>query len=275
MNPKPSMNPLRIFQERKNAAQKLAMISLYDAPSAKIACESGADALLVGDSLGNVVLGFDGTIPVTMADMIRHTGAVARGAKRSSRPDVPVVADLPFGSYSTKKSAIKNGVALMQTGAHALKLEGGSTPSLRAIEVLTQTGAPVMGHLGFTPQSSLQLKTIVQGKNDASARLLLSQAKSLQDAGCFSIVLEAVALETAEEITRELSIPTIGIGAGATCDGQVLVWHDLIGWSDHSFRFVKKYADAKSLLLQATQEFVRETQSGKFPTEANAWKRDA
>jgi 3-methyl-2-oxobutanoate hydroxymethyltransferase len=268
------MSPLRIFQERKSAAQKLAMISLYDAPSAKIACESGADALLVGDSLGNVVLGFDSTVPVTMGDMIRHTGAVARGAKSSSRPDVPVISDLPFGSYSDERSAIENGVALMQNGAHALKLEGGSTLSLRAIETLVQTGAPVMGHLGFTPQSSLQMNQIVQGKDDESARRLLRDAQSLQEAGCFAVVLEAVALETAEEITRELSIPTIGIGAGAACDGQVLVWHDLIGWSDHNFRFVKKYADAKGMLLQATQEFVRETQSGAFPTNANGWKRD-
>lgn len=266
-------SPLRIFYDKKTAAQKLAMVSLYDAPSAKIACDSGADALLVGDSLGNVVLGYDTTVQVTMSDMLSHTGAVVRGAKSSSRPEVPVIADLPFGTYFTTASALENGIALMQTGAHALKLEGAGPRALRAVEALVEAGAPVMGHLGFTPQSSLQKNEIVQGRSEESARVLLQEARALQEAGCFSLVLEMVAQETAEEIARELKIPVIGIGAGVECDGQVLVWHDLVGWSEHSFRFVKKYADAQKVLSEATREFVREVHKSTFPQETHGWKR--
>lgn len=266
-------SPLRVFYDKKKAAQKLAMISLYDAPSAKISANSGADALLVGDSMGNVILGYDSTIPVTMSDMLRHTGAVVRGAKSSSHPEVPVVADLPFGSYSDEISAIKNGVALMQEGAHAVKLEGAHPQALRAIEALVQSGVPVMGHLGFTPQSILQKNVIIQGRDETSAQTLLQEALAVQKAGCFGIVLEMVAEETAAQLTRELSISTIGIGAGIDCDGQVLVWHDLIGLSEHSFRFVKKFADAKSLLVQAATDYVDEVQNGSFPTDANSWKR--
>lgn len=266
-------SPLRIFYDKKQAAQKLAMVSLYDAASAKISCNSGADALLVGDSMGNVILGYDSTIPVTMSDMLRHTGAVVRGAKSSARPDVPVVADLPFGSYSDEISAVKNGVALMQEGAHAVKLEGAHPQALRAIEALVQSGVPVMGHLGFTPQSSLQKNVIVQGRDEAGAQTLINEGLAVQQAGCFSIVLEMVAQETAAEMTRQLAISTIGIGAGLDCDGQVLVWHDLIGLSEHSFRFVKKFADAQSILSQATTDYVNEVQNATFPSEANGWKR--
>lgn len=267
-------SPLRIFHDKKSAAQKLAMISLYDAPTAKLSCESGADALLVGDSLGNVILGYDTTVQVTMIDMLSHTGAVVRGAKSSSRPDVPVVADLPFGSYSTEEDALRNGIALMQTGAHALKLEGAGSQALRAVEALVQAGAPVMGHLGFTPQSSLQKNEIVQGRTNQSAQVLLQEARALQEAGCFSLVLEMVAHETAAEIAQALAISVIGIGAGIDCDGQVLVWHDLVGWSEHNFRFVKKYAETQKTLSQATDEFVREVHESTFPTEAHGWKRN-
>lgn len=267
-------SPLRIFFDKKSRGEKLAMISLYDAPSAKICCDNGVDTLLVGDSLGNVILGFETTIAVTINDMIRHTEAVVRGAKSSSRPNVPIVADLPFGSYSDETSAVKNGVALLQAGAHALKLEGASPLSLRAIEALIQTGAPVMGHLGFTPQSSLQKNEIVQGKNCDSAKQLLDEAKKLEAAGCFAIVLETLAMETAEEITSQISIPTIGIGAGPDCDGQVLVWHDLIGLSEHNFRFVRKFADARGVLSQAANDYIREVQNSAFPTIENGWKRN-
>ncbi len=266
-------SPLRIFYDKKQAAQKLAMVSLYDAPSAKMSCNGGADALLIGDSLGNVILGYDSTIPVTMSDMLRHTGAVVRGAKSSERPAVPIVADLPFGSYSDEISAVKNGVALMHEGAHAVKLEGAHPQALRAIEALVQSGVPVMGHLGFTPQSSLQKNTIVQGRDEAGAEALFREGRAVQDAGCFSIVLEMVAQETAAQMTRELAISTIGIGAGLDCDGQVLVWHDLIGLSEHSFRFAKKFADAQGVLSQATTDYVNEVHNGTFPTEANGWKR--
>lgn len=267
-------SPLRIFFDKKNRGEKLAMVSLYDAPSAKICCDNGVDALLVGDSLGNVILGFETTVPVTMEDMIRHTGAVVRGAKASSRPTVPVVADLPFGSYSDVRRAVQNGVALMQAGAHALKLEGAGSQALLAIDALVQAGAPVMGHLGFTPQSSLQKNEIVQGRSPESAQQILEEAKKLEAAGCFGVVLETVALETAEEITRELSMSTIGIGAGPNCDGQVLVWHDLIGLSEHNFRFVKKFADAQGVFSQAASDYIREVQGSAFPTSENGWKRN-
>lgn len=266
-------SPLRVFFDKKSRGEKLAMISLYDAPSAKICCENGVDALLVGDSLGNVILGFESTIPVTSEDMIRHTGAVVRGVKSCSRPTTPIVADLPFGSYGDEISAVKNGVALLQAGAHAVKLEGAGSLSLRAIDALVQTGAPIMGHLGFTPQSSLQKNEIVQGKNCESAQKILEDAQKLEDAGCFAIVLETVALEAAAEITNQLSIPTIGIGAGPDCDGQILVWHDLIGWSEHSFRFVKKFADARGVLSQATKDYIQEVQGSAFPTEDHGWKQ--
>ena len=248
------------------------MIAVYDAPTAQICCDAGADVLLVGDSLGNVVLGLDSTIPVTLEMMLHHTGAVARGAKKSMRADVPVVADLPFGSYATVAEAVQSGKTLMQNGAHGLKLEGAGESSLRAIRVLTEMGAPVVGHLGFTPQSSLVLNGVVQGKSAASARQLRDDALRLQDAGCVAIVLEAMPSEVAQIVTAELEISTIGIGAGASCDGQVLVWHDLVGFgSDAPFRFVKRYADAHETLLHATRTFVDEVHSSAFPTRDNEY----
>lgn len=265
------ISPLKIFRDKKTRAEKLAMISLYDAPSAFLACEAGADAILVGDSLGNVILGFDNTVPVTIEDMIRHTGAVVRGAKTSSHPDVPIIADLPFGTYSDVASALKNGVALMQVGAHALKVEGASTRVLQAIDALVQTGAPVMGHLGFTPQSSLQKNEIVQGKSREGAEQLLREAQQLEAAGCFGIVLETVAMEAAARISREISIATIGIGSGPDCDGQVLVWHDLVGLSPQNFRFAKAFADARQLLAQATRDYVEEVHAQAFPTREHGW----
>ena len=191
------------------------MVALYDAPSAKICCDAGIDVLLVGDSMGNVVLGYDDTVPVTVDDIRVHTGAVARGAKSSSRPQTPVVADLPFGSYATPELAAHNGALLMRAGAHALKLEGAGEVTICAVRVLAQMGAPVVGHIGYTPQSSLRFEGIVQGKTAVAARELLMQARHLQDAGCCAIVLEAVAEEAAARITQSIEICTIGIGAGA------------------------------------------------------------
>ena len=248
------------------------MISLYDAPTAELCCDAGADCLLVGDSLGNVVLGYDRFIFATMEDMIRHTAAVARGAKRSTRPGVPVVADLPFGSYTTVPEATENGAALMRAGAHAVKLEGAGPATLEAVGALVEMGAPVIGHLGFTPQSALRFSGVVQGKTAEAADGLLRDALALEEAGCSAVVLEAVTREVAERITKALSVATIGIGAGAGCDGQVLVLHDLVGLpGGASFRFVKRYADARALLAQATQGFVEEVHSGAFPVEEHGW----
>lgn len=248
------------------------MISLYDAPTAELCCDAGADCLLVGDSLGNVVLGYDNFISVTMEDMIRHTAAVARGVRGSSRPDVPIVADLPFGSYTTVAEAADNGADLMRAGAHAVKLEGAGPATLEAVRAIVEMGAPVLGHLGFTPQSALRFSGVVQGKTGEAAETLLRDALALEEAGCSAVVLEAVTREVAERITKTLSIPTVGIGAGADCDGQVLVWHDLAGLSKRApFRFVKRYADARALLAQATRNFVEEVRSGAFPMEEHGW----
>lgn len=251
------------------------MISLYDAPTATLCCDAGADILLVGDSLGNVVLGHDNPVPVTVEDMIHHTSAVVRGVKSSSRPGVPVLADLPFGSYATLDLAVKNGADLMRAGAHAVKLEGAGPGALAAVGALVEMGVPVVGHLGFTPQSSLRFEGVVQGKTTRAATKLLEGAKKMEEAGCCGLVLEVVPEEVASRITEEIEISTIGIGAGAGCDAQVLVWHDLAGLTpDKSLRFVRKYADAYSLMEGAAESFVGEVRSGEFPGEEHGWKMD-
>lgn len=265
--------PLQVFHRKKQRGEHIAVISLYDAPTARLCCDAGVDALLVGDSLGNVILGYENTIPVTLDDMVRHTAAVVRGVKQSSRPAVPVIGDLPFGSYhGAFDSVARHGTALMQTGAQALKLEGGNPPAIAAAERLVQMGAPVMGHLGYTPQSALRFQQVVQGKTAVSAMQLVTAARRLEDAGCFSIVLEAIPLEVAARITAEVSIPTIGIGAGPACDGQVLVWHDLAGLTGaEPFRFVKRFAQAYGVLREAARDYVSEVQSGAFPSHEQAW----
>jgi 3-methyl-2-oxobutanoate hydroxymethyltransferase len=259
-------SPLKLFVDKKAHGEKIAMISLYDAPSAMLACEAGADALLVGDSLSNVILGYESTLHATLSDMVRHTGAVARGAQQSSRPDVPIIADLPFGYCADESRALDGAIALMQCGAHAVKLEGASTRALQAVSALIDNGIPVVGHLGYTPQSALQKREVVQGRDTPDALKIYEEARLLTDAGCFAVVLETVALEAAEKITRELVISTIGIGAGPGCDGQVLVWHDLIGLSIHNFRFVKRFAQVREVLAQATKQYVDEVHAQQFPS---------
>lgn len=263
---------LKIFSE-KQRQKPLAMVSLYDAPTASLCCEAGADALLVGDSMGNVVLGYANTVPVDMDDMARHTAAVARGVNSSTRPDVPIVADMPFGSYHGGKSEIAaNATRLLRAGAQAIKVEGGNDLTLRAIEQLTQMGAPVMGHLGFTPQSVLRFEETVQGKSALDAERLLHEARRLEAAGCFAVVLEAMTAEAAQRITSEVRMATIGIGAGIRCDGQVLVWHDLAGLlPGKPFRFVRQYARGREILLDAARAYVNEVQNGVFPGTANGW----
>lgn len=267
-----SFSPIQTMREAKTRGEQIAMVSLYDAPTATLCSDAGADCLLVGDSLGNVVLGYDDFVSVTMEDMIRHTGAVSRGARKSMRPGVPVVADLPFGTYTGVAEATRNGAALLRAGAHAVKLEGAGPSSLGAVRALIQMGAPVVGHLGFTPQSALNFSGVVQGKTGEAADLLLHDALALQEVGCSVLVLEAVPREVAEFVTQTLSMPTVGIGAGAGCDGQVLVWHDLIGLTPGPpLRFVKRYADARTLLTGAARDYVEEVRSGTFPRAEHGW----
>jgi 3-methyl-2-oxobutanoate hydroxymethyltransferase len=264
------MNPLHIFARKKREQAALAMVALSDAPSAQIACDAGIDAILVGDSLGNTALGFDSTIPVTMDAMAHHLGAVVRGVKMSSRPDVPIIADMPFGSYATPEIGVKNAVRLMQIGAHGVKIEG--TQDERLFRLLKNTGIPVMGHIGFTPQSVLQFESIVQGKSADDALILMLHAEILEQAGCFAVVLEAMTENVARQITTECGFSTIGIGAGANCDGQILVWHDIVGLTENSFKFTRAYAQTRQIWTQAVQEYRSEVENRVFPTPDHSWR---
>lgn len=263
---------LRIFSDSKTSRTPLAMVSLYDAPSAVICCEQGVDALLVGDSMGNVILGFDNTVPVTIDAMVHHTGAVLRGVRSSSRPEVPVIADMPLGG-GLHPDSFDWALRLMQTGAAAIKMEGASERLLENIRTFSDAGIPVMGHLGYTPQSSLRFKSVVQGRTQEDADRLIAQSLALQEAGCFSIVLETVVMEVAAKITEKLEIPTIGIGSGAACSGQVLVWNDLIGLSDVSLRMVKEFGNVREVLQNAAASYVNEVHKSTFPTEEHGWKK--
>ena len=269
------MFPLQIFARKKRDGIPLCMVALSDAPSAQIACDAGIDAILVGDSLGNTALGFDSTLPVTMEMMAHHVGAVVRGVKSSSRPDVPIVADMPFGSYASPERGVENAVRLMQIGAHAVKIEG--TQTLRShdfgvvFDSLRLAGIPVMGHIGFTPQSQLQMGSVVQGRTGIEAQNLTIQAQSLQKSGCFALILEAMTEEVAREITTQIPISTIGIGAGASCDGQILVWHDLVGISAHNFKMARAFAQTRDIWTSALQEYKAEVEKRAFPGAENAW----
>ena len=243
--------------------RKLTMLTAYDYPTAKIVDESGMDMILVGDSLAMVVLGHEDTLAVGMPEMIHHTKAVTRGAKRCI-----VVGDLPFMAYQVSvQQAVENaGRLIKEGGAQAVKLEGGAAvvPQVRAI---TQAGIPVQGHLGLTPQSAGQLGGFkVQGRSAQAGKQLLEDAQALAEAGCFSLVLEAVPAPLAQRVTRAVSIPTIGIGAGAGCDGQVLVLHDLVGLFDRFLpKFVKRYAELSKEMSRAIAAFKQEVEAGGFP----------
>lgn len=249
--------------------RKLVVITAYDAGQAAIAEAAGADILLVGDSLGMVVLGYEDTVSVTMDQMVHHAGAVARGARRSL-----VLADMPFLSYQTdRSSAVSNaGRLLKEARAQAVKVEGGQeiAPQIRAI---VQAGIPVMGHLGLTPQHVAALGGYkVQARTAQAAAMLLEDAKALAEAGCFAIVLECVPAPVAALVTRSIPIPTIGIGAGPDCDGQVLVFHDLLGlYGEFKPRFVKRYADLGGMARDALGRFAEEVRSGVFPAQEHSF----
>lgn len=255
--------------KKRKGQQKLTMLTAYDFPTAKLVDQSGIDIILVGDSLGNVVLGYPNTIPVTIDEIIHHTAAVCRATKHAL-----VVADMPFLSYHvSQEQAIENAGKLMKLGgADAVKLEGGKEFA-PLVHTLTQRSIPVMGHIGLTPQSLSQIGGYkVQGKTAQHAQKLLQDARELENAGAFAIVLECIPTEVAKEITQSLSIPTIGIGAGPHCDGQVLVLHDLLGLQqDFQPKFVKQYANLSQIILQALQEFKHEVQNQKFPSSKHSF----
>src|SRR5471032_729399 len=267
--PAPGKLALPELVEMKRRRDRIVMITAYDAPSARIADAAGVDLILVGDSAAMVVLGHDATVPATMEEMLILTRAANRGARRPL-----VIADMPFGSYHVSdEQALENAIRFVKdASADAVKLEGAG-PMLSRVRALTGAGIPVMGHIGLTPQSATMLGGFkAQGRTAAKAVRLYEDALALQAAGCFAIVIEAVPAPVAAEITRALDIPTIGIGAGADCDGQVLVWHDLLGvYQGHAPRFVKQYAELAPIIRDAVERYGADVRSGAFPEEIHMY----
>jgi len=257
----------------KAGGQPITMVTAYDYPSARLVDAAGVDAILVGDTLGMVVLGHSSTVPVTMADMLHHTRAVARGASRAL-----VVGDMPFLSYQvTPEEALRNAAALVQQGgAAAIKLEGGRAVA-STVRRIVEAGIPVMGHVGLTPQAVHQLGGFrLQAKTPPAAQALIDDALALEEAGVFALVLELVPAPLAARVTERISRPTIGIGAGAGCDGQIQVLHDLIGLSgdpehDHVPRHTRRFAELGKLLREAIAAYVQEVREGRFPAPENAF----
>jgi len=271
--PAPGKLALTELAELKARRQPIAMVTAYDAPSGRLADAAGADIILVGDSAAMTVLGHDSTVPATMDEMIVLTRAVNRGARRPL-----VVADMPFGSFQVSdEEAMHNAIRfLKEAGADAVKLEGAG-PMLSRVQALVGGGIPVMGHLGLTPQSVTLLGGYKpQGRTAAQATRFYDAALALEQAGCFSLVLEAVPPPVAARISQALRIPTIGIGAGAGCDGQVLVWHDLLGLTSGPVpRFVKQYANLGSTILGALKSYVADVRSGAFPEPQHTYTMSA
>jgi 3-methyl-2-oxobutanoate hydroxymethyltransferase len=261
--------PLTELAELKRRGQKLAMVTAYDFPSGRIADEAGVELVLVGDSAGMVVLGNESTVPVTMEELLMLTRAVVRGAKRPL-----VIADMPFGSFqSSDEAAVDNAVRFVkEAGADAVKLEGAG-PTLSRVQAIVGAGVPVMGHVGLTPQSATMLGGFkAQGRTAEKAERLYEDALALEAAGCFAVVLEAVPAPVAAHVTEALHVPTIGIGAGAACDGQVLVWHDLLGlYGGKAPRFVKRYADLAGEAQRALEAYVEDVREGRFPEEQHTY----
>ncbi|TCK88002.1 ketopantoate hydroxymethyltransferase [Natranaerovirga hydrolytica] len=261
------------FKKMKEDKEKITILTAYDYPTANILDDEGIDALLVGDSLGMVVLGYEDTTQVTIEDMIHHIKAVSRGAKRSM-----VIGDMPFVSYHiSKEQSVINAGRLIQEGqAKAVKLEGGKE-IVEDVKAIAKAGIPVMGHIGLTPQSVHQLGGyFIQGKTKEQSDQLLEDAKALEEAGAFAIVLECVTEEVAEMITNHLKIPTIGIGAGRKCDGQVLVTHDMIGfYHSKSPRFAKRYVDLHEQIRNGVHGYIKEVKENRFPQEEHVFKMNS
>ena len=258
------------FLKKKSEGQKITMLTAYDYPFAKIVDESGVDAILVGDSVAMVVQGIENTLPVTMDEMIYHTKMVSRAAERAM-----VIGDMPFMSYQVSvEEAVRNaGRFIKEGGAQAIKIEGGSEVAEK-VAAMVRSDIPVMAHIGLTPQSIHRMGGYkVQGRTEEAKRQLLEDAKVLEEAGAFSIVLEAIPMDLAREITSTLTIPTIGIGAGPYCDGQVLVIHDLLGLFERFIpKFVKRYANLKSDAINAVRQYIEEVNKGEFPSEEHSFK---
>ncbi len=263
-------NTVSTFQQMKNDGKKITMLTAYDYSMAKLMDDAGIHGILVGDSLGMVMLGYEDTLSVTMEDMIHHTAAVARGAKNAL-----IVGDMPFMSYQTSVyDAVLNAGRLMKEGrCHAVKLEGGATmcPQIQAI---TQASIPVMAHIGLTPQSVNAFGGFkVQGKTQKDAQKLLDDAKAVEKAGAFALVLECVPEKLAKHISEAISIPTIGIGAGADCDGQILVYQDMLAmFSDFKPKFVKQFVDIGTAMKAGFSNYIQEVQAGTFPAQEHTFQ---
>jgi 3-methyl-2-oxobutanoate hydroxymethyltransferase len=261
--------PLTDLADMKGRHERIVMVTAYDYPSGRLADAAGVDIVLVGDSAAMTVLGHESTTPATMDEVVRLTRAAARGAKRPL-----VVADMPFGSFQVSdEEAVQNAVRFVkEAGADAVKLEGAGPTVSRAL-ALVGAGIPVMGHIGLTPQSAIMLGGFrAQGRTAAKATALLEDARTLEQAGCFSLVLEAVPAPVAARITEQLSIPTIGIGSGRGCDGQVLVYHDLLGlYQGKAPRFVKRYAELAPVVQDALERFAADVRSGAFPGDEHTY----
>jgi 3-methyl-2-oxobutanoate hydroxymethyltransferase len=256
----------------KQAGERISMLTAYDASFARLLDQAQIDVLLVGDSLGMVVQGHDTTLPVTMDQMVYHCAAVARGTQRAH-----LVGDMPFGSYqASADEAVKNAMRLVaEGGVEAVKLEGGAE-YCEVIERIVRAGIPVMGHIGLTPQSVHKMGGyVVQGRGEDKAARLLADARALEEAGCYSLILEAIPAELGAEITRSLGIPTVGIGAGLSCDGQVLVVYDLLGMNpEFSPKFVKKYANLAQVIGDAAARYREEVRGGAFPSTEHTFSAE-
>ena len=265
----PAKVSLTELADKKARGEKLVMVTAYDHPGARLADGAGVDIILVGDSAADNVLGYDTTVPVTVDELLVLVRAVARGTERAL-----VVADMPFGSFQVSDdTAVANAIRFVkEAGADAVKIEGAG-PSLSRVQALVGAGIPVMGHVGLTPQSATMLGGFkAQGRTAAKARQLHADARALEAAGCFAVVLEAVPAAVARRVSDTLHVPTIGIGAGPDCDGQVLVWHDLLGLSDRRpARFVKRYADIGTEIRRALEAYAADVRSGAFPAEEHTY----
>ena len=264
-------NTVRKIQEKVDNGEKLVMVTAYDYPSAYLAEQAGVDMILVGDSLGNVILGYDTTIPVTMEDMLHHTRAVSRAVNGPM-----VIADMPYGSYHVSvEQAVTNAMRLIQEGgAHAVKLEGSHIAPL--VKEMSIRGIPVMSHLGLEPQNaSLWNGYRTCGRDEDTAWALVEAAQDMEEAGAFAVLIECVAAEAARLITEKIDIPTIGIGSGVDCNGQVLVWHDILGiGNSHKPKFAKQYANIGDQIEAALREYAKEVRSGVFPDEEHSVKME-